>query len=122
MVNPCHIVSTMSPILYRIPKQLEMIHAYHPHYHKLIDHNFKLGIESLKQNETTKIKLLVKQKGKCVMCGESLLNSMGEFMYDDTTNIHHVQFRSKGGSKNKLNNLVLEHQKCHNDVHRNKGL
>ena len=46
------------------------------------------------------------------MCGETLLNEMGEFMYDGTTEIHHKEARSKGGSKSKTTNVLI-HRSCH---------
>lgn len=119
MVKPTQVVATISPKQYRIPKDLELIHAYHPEYEKLIEFNTKVSIKSLKLNQTNKIKLLIKQKGKCDICGETLLNEKGEFMYDGTTNIHHKQMRSKGGAKSKLTNLALVHEDCHRH-HRRK--
>ena len=108
----------MSPKLYRIAKGLELIHAYHPEYEKLIEFNNKLSIESLKLNKTTKLKLFIIQKGNCTMCSQSLLNEEGEFQYDGTTNIHHNLTRSQGGSKSKLSNLSLVHTACHTEHHR----
>ncbi len=113
LVNPTQVVATLSPKRYRIPKALELVHAYHPEYEKLIEFNTKISIENLKSNQTTKIQLLVKQKGKCDMCGETLLNEIGEFMYDGSTEIHHKEARSKGGSKAKISNLALTHRSCH---------
>jgi RNA-directed DNA polymerase len=107
----------MSPKLYRIPKELELVHAYHPEFEKLIDFNTKLSIKSLQRNRTTKIKLLIKQKGKCDMCGGSLLNDANEFNYDGSTQIHHKQERSKGGGRGNLTNLSLIHTSCHIDHH-----
>lgn len=103
----------MSPKKYRIPKSLERVHAYHPNTKKIIDFNIGLGLQNLRQNPTTKTKLLTKQKGKCKMCALSLLNEQGEFMYDGTTSIHHVVPRSEGGEKAKLTNLALVHTSCH---------
>lgn len=113
MVNPTHVVATMSPNKYRIPRELEMIHAYHPKYEKLIEFNERLSIESLSSNVTNKVKLLVNQKGKCKMCGLTLLGETGEFAYDGTTNIHHIVARTRGGKKAKLSNMALVHATCH---------
>jgi RNA-directed DNA polymerase len=118
MVNPTQVVATISPKQYRIPKGLEVVHAYHPEYEKLIEFNTKLSIKSLELNQTNKIKLLIKQKGRCDICGETLLNDKGEFLYDGSTNIHHKQMRSKGGVKSKLANLALVHVDCHIRHHR----
>jgi RNA-directed DNA polymerase len=113
LVNPTQVVATISPKEYRIPKDLETIHAYHPNYEKILEFNTKMSIKSLTLNPTTKIKLLVKQKGKCGMCGETLLDENGEFRYDGSTNIHHKEERAKGGSKTSLSNMILVHQECH---------
>jgi 5-methylcytosine-specific restriction endonuclease McrA len=118
LVNPTQVVPTMSAMGYRIPKELESVHAYHPLINKLIEHNNKVGLRVLKTNRTTKVILLTKQKGKCGMCGESLLNQMGEMNYDGSLHIHHVDDRAKGGSKYKLNNLCLVHTDCHINHHR----
>ena len=112
-MNPTQIVSTMSPKKYRIPKDLEMVHAYHPLSEELVKFNTKLSIENLKLNQTTKLKLFTKQKGICEMCNQTLLNSDGEFLYDGNTNIHHKELRSKGGSKSNIANLTLIHTQCH---------
>ena len=120
LVNPTQVVSTLSPKNYRIPKALELVHAYHPEYEKLIEFNAKTSIESLKSNQTNKIKLFIKQKGKCDICGETLLNEMGEFTYDGATEIHHKTARSKGGAKAKLANLALVHRSCHIGHHQAK--
>ena len=120
LVNPTQVVSTLSPKNYRIPKALELVHAYHPEYEKLIEFNAKTSIESLKSNQTNKIKLFIKQKGKRDICGETLLNEMGEFTYDGATEIHHKTARSKGGAKAKLANLALVHRSCHIGHHQAK--
>lgn len=108
----------MSPNRYRIPKELELVHAYHSDFMKILDFNTKVSLENLKSNPTTKVKLLIKQKGMCGMCGMTLLNESGEFEHDGTTNIHHKQARSKGGSKSGITNLMLTHTKCHIEHHR----
>lgn len=93
----------MSPKRYRIPKELELVHAYHTDYNKIIDFNIKVSLENLKSNPTTKVKLLTKQKGMCGMCGMTLLNESGEFEHDGSTNIHHKVARSKGGIEERYN-------------------
>ena len=120
MVNPTQIVATMSSRLFIIPKRLENIHAYHPEYQKLIDHNLKLSIQSMETNQTNKIKLLKKQKGLCPMCNSTLLDENGEFRYDGSTHIHHKKEIRKGGSKANLNNLMLVHKECHVTHHTDK--
>ena len=112
----------MSPKRYRIPKEIELVHAYNPDFMKILDFNIKISLENLKANPTNKVKLLIKQKGLCGMCGMTLLNESGEFEHDGTTNIHHLEARSKGGSKSNINNLVLTHTECHMEHHRHQGL
>ena len=112
-MNPTQIVSTISPKRYRIPKELELVHAYHPDYMKVIDFNTKLSMENLKANPTTKAKLLIKQKGLCGICGNTLLNEAGVFEFDHTTYIHQIQTRSKGGGISSMTNLMLIHRRCH---------
>jgi 5-methylcytosine-specific restriction endonuclease McrA len=106
--------------MYRIPRALELVHAYHPDYTKLLDFNFKNSVEAMKETGTLKAKLLNKQKGICTLCHHSLLNETGEFFYDGTTHIHHIIERSKGGYKFSLSNLTLVHKYCHYDHHRSK--
>lgn len=117
LVNPTQVVSTLSPKRYRIPKALELVHAFHPEYEKLIEFNAKISMESLKTNPTNKTKLFIKQEGKCDLCGETLLSEVGEFVYDRSTEIHHKMARSKGGDKAKLSNLALVHRTCHINEH-----
>lgn len=118
LVNPTQTVATLSPKLYRIPKSLELVHAYHPDYEKLIEFNTKMSIKNLEMNQTTKTRLFVRQKGKCSVCGLSLLNEQGDFAYDGTSNIHHVMPRSKGGKRGTLSNFALMHAECHIHHHR----
>ena len=117
-MNPTQVVATISPKRYRIPQKLELVHAYHPDYKDLVEFNTKMSIENLIGNSTTKIKLLIKQKGKCGMCGMTLLNEAGDFEYDGSTNIHHIQERSKGGRKSSIANLMLTHTDCHRYHHK----
>ena len=116
-MNPTQAVATLSAKSNRIPKELELVHAYHPSYKKLIDFATKLTITGHKTNKTTKAILFIKQKGRCYMCGETLLNADGEFKYDGSTNIHHMDPRSEGGRKSGLNNLALSHTSCHKYHH-----
>lgn len=120
LVNPTQIAATLSAKHYRIPKELEVVHAYHTLHEKLIKFTTDLSIMSLKMNQTTKIKLLIKQKGKCHMCGETMLSEDGEFKYDGSNHIHHIETRASGGSKNKLSNLALVHESCHVHHHQTK--
>lgn len=118
LVNPTQVVTTMSPKHYRIPKSLELVHAYHPNYEKLVEFNIKTSLQSMEMNQTTKTKLYVKPKGKCSVCGLSLLNEQGDFAYDGSTNLHHVTPRGKGGRRGALSNFALMHADCHIHHHR----
>ena len=48
--------------MYRIPKSLELVHAYHPDYEKLVYFNIKMSIQSMEMNPTTKTRLYEKPK------------------------------------------------------------
>jgi 5-methylcytosine-specific restriction endonuclease McrA len=102
----------MSARRYRIPSKLETVHAYHPEYNKLIEFNQKLAMESIVKTKTLKIKLFKKQKGRCAMCKEYLID--GDFVpFEGYLHIHHVVKRSKGGSKSNISNMQLIHRSCH---------
>nr|ATI20467.1 group II intron reverse transcriptase/maturase [Juglanconis juglandina] len=113
LVNPTQVTATLSAKLNRIPKELELVHAYHPSYVRLIEFATKISITSLKMNQTAKLKLFIKQKGKCYMCGETLLDEEGEFKYDGSMNIHHIEPRAEGGARSKTKNSALVHTNCH---------
>ena len=108
----------MSPKKYRIPRELEMVHAYHQDFQKLIEHNTKLNIENLKMNKTNKYRLFVRQKGKCGMCGLTLMDDRGEFNYEGSIHLHHKVPRGKGGAKGDLSNITLVHMQCHMTHHK----
>lgn len=112
-----HVTGTFMAKMYRIPRELELVHAYHPDYTKLLDFNFKTNVNAMKETGTLKAKLLNKQKGICSFCHSSLLNDTGEFIYDGSTHIHHILERSKGGSKFSMSNLTLVHKDCHYKHH-----
>ena len=114
LVDPTIIVSTISAREYRIPKALELIHAYHPEYYKLIETNLKTNFLAIKATKTLKAKLFIKQKGMCSICNNTLLDA--ELLYDGSTNIHHIKRRADGGT-NKINNLTLVHTSCHMELH-----
>jgi len=65
----------MSAKRYRIPAKLEKVHAYHPEYEKLILNNQRLAVESVIKTGTLKSKLFKKQKGRCGLCKEFLMDS-----------------------------------------------
>jgi hypothetical protein len=64
----------MSARRYRIPSKLETVHAYHPKFEKLIEHNQLLAIQSVLKTGTLKVKLFKKQKGRCAMCKDYLMD------------------------------------------------
>ena len=122
LLDPTLIVETISARRYRIPKFMETVHAYHPDYKKLIEFNQSLALESVKNTKTLKIKLLKKQKGRCAMCKEYLLeteNSM-EINYEGRWHIHHKMERALGGSKSKRENMELVHAHCHISHHKER--
>ena len=114
LVDPTIIVSTISARDYRIPKALELIHAYHPEYSKLIESNLKTNFLAIKATKSLKSKLLIKQKGMCSICNNTLLDT--EFLYDGSTHIHHIKRRADGGTS-RMNNLTLVHTSCHMELH-----
>jgi hypothetical protein len=68
------VVETISARRYRIPKELEKVHAYHQDYEKLIELNESTALLSVKPR-ILKVELLKKQKGKCAMCNVRLLDT-----------------------------------------------
>jgi hypothetical protein len=108
LVNPTKLVSTLSAYRYRIPERLELVHAYHEKYEELIDFNYALIKQAMKDNTSFKAKLFIKQKGRCGICGSSLLDDNGTLDYMDSYRIHHIQPRSfvfnnvKGGQNQML--------------------
>jgi len=117
LIDPTTVVGTLSAKKYRIPSALETVHAYHPDYRKLIEFNKKMSLEALKEIKTLKSKLLIRQKGRCGICKESLLKLENEFTFDGSMHIHHIKRRVDGGSKNNMGNLMLAHAQCHMTHH-----
>ena len=64
-------------------------------------------------NNSYKAKLLIRQKGKCGLCGTTLLDEQGEFQYDGSSHIHHKEPRAQSGSRGHLKNMMLVHARCH---------
>jgi RNA-directed DNA polymerase len=120
LIDPTIVIETISARRYRIPKDLETVHAYHPLYSKLIDFNQKMAIESVKNTKTLKLKLFKKQKGRCAMCKEYLMVKGNMISLDGEWHIHHITERSKGGSKSKKVNMQLVHSLCHISHHKEK--
>jgi hypothetical protein len=62
--------------------------------------------------QNMRIYLMAREKGKCQLCNK-------EFSKGNSSHIHHIIPRSKGGP-NKQDNLALLHEKCHDKLHKNK--
>lgn len=99
LLNPTKIIATLSASRYRLPLELEDIHAFHPDCSQIIEFNQKIQFTAIKDTPTLKSKLLSKQKGLCFECKTSLFTETGEFNYDGSLHIHHIKPREKGGSK-----------------------
>ena len=109
LLNPTKVVSTVTASRYRIPERLELVHAYHDKYEELIDFNYGMSKQAMKDNTSFKAKLLINQKGRCGICGTSLLDDHGEFNYDGSNHIHQIQPRSNKGGKNQIKKVMLVH-------------
>jgi len=109
----------MSARRYRIPSELETVHAYHPDYEKIILNNQRLAVESVIKTGTLKLKLFKKQNGRCGMCKDYLNMNTEEFMPSPGEwHIHHKVKRAKGGSKSNIDNMELIHFSCHINHHK----
>lgn len=113
LINPTKVTSTISADEYRLPKKLEVIHAYHPRYQEIIEFTRKVNLLSIKETSTLKSKLLIKQKGLCSMCHLTLLEENGEFKYDGTSHICYKEENTSDSLKLKITNLTLVHATCH---------
>jgi len=74
LIDPTLIVETISARRYRIPKELEEVHAYHPNYKALIELKESMALQLIKP-KILKVQLFNKQKGKCAMCNDYLLKT-----------------------------------------------
>lgn len=113
LLNPTRVVPTISAREFRLPKKLELVHAFHPQYMELVEHNAELSHKIMKESGTLKSKLFTKQKRLCSLCGDSLLDFDGEIPVDGALHIHHKNPRALGGSKFQIQNLALVHAECH---------
>jgi RNA-directed DNA polymerase len=119
LVDPTIIIETISAKRYRIPSELETVHAYHFDYEKIILNNQRLAVESVIKTGTLKLKLFKKQNGLCAMCKEYLIMNTEDFMPSPGEwHIHHKVKRAKGGSKSNINNMELVHFSCHINYHK----
>jgi len=120
LVDVGTIAQLLSSKHYVIPKQLLHIHAYHPDYMKVIEFNTNNNFKTLGINSSFKERLLKKQNNLCTHCEKPLLASEGIY---EGLHIHHINPIFKGGSRNKIDNMVLLHSWCHNEIdHRNEGV
>lgn len=117
LLNPTQIVGTVSAGRYRLPRDLELIHAYHPDHKKLMDFNLSMSRLAMQGNTSYKAKLLIRQKGLCELCGNTLLDERGEFNFDGSSHIHHLKPRALKGAKGLLKNMALVHAQCHQEHH-----
>jgi len=117
LLNPTQLVATIRAGRYRIPENLELIHAYHPDSDRLIEFNYTMSKLAMQGNNSFKAKLLIRQKGLCGLCGTTLLDEKGEFNFDGSTHIHHIEQRAKKGAKGLLKNMMLVHAPCHQTHH-----
>lgn len=98
LLNPTKVISTISASRYRIPENLELVHAYHPQHGKLLDFNYAMSNLAMQGNTSHKAKLLIRQKGLCGICGSTLLDDRGEFNYDGSSHIHQPRAWAASGS------------------------
>jgi 5-methylcytosine-specific restriction endonuclease McrA len=88
---------------------------------KLVTFNTNLNFKSAGLDSSLKQRLLAKQDNLCTHCEESLLLFDG-FYGDHMLHIHHLKPIFKGGSRDKISNMVLLHSWCHYDIdHKNES-
>jgi hypothetical protein len=64
---------------------------------------------NLYQYQNIRSYLMSREKGKCQLCGKDFKNQ--------SSHIHHIKPRNQGGN-NRINNLAILHEKCHDKLHR----
>jgi hypothetical protein len=69
---------------------------------------------NLYQYKNIRSYLFSREQGRCQYCSK-------EFTKKETSHIHHIIPRSRGGT-DKPNNLALLHEKCHKDLHKKDNL
>jgi RNA-directed DNA polymerase len=81
---------------------------YDPRWEEYFDQ--RLGLKWLEgPNRTRLVSLWLQQQGKCPMCAQTITKETG-------WHIHHVRYRVYGGT-DAVENLVLLHPNCHQQVH-----
>ena len=121
LVDVSNISQLLSSKHFILPKSLLSIHGYHFNYMKLVTFNTNLNFKSAGLDSSLKQRLLAKQDNLCTHCEESLLLFDG-FYGDHMLHIHHLKPIFKGGSRDKISNMVLLHSWCHYDIdHKNES-
>jgi RNA-directed DNA polymerase len=69
----------------------------------------RIATKVVRDSMPSRQRLSQRQKGRCIMCGESLLN-------DEKVQTHHIVWKSRGG-KDTYENLRLVHLFCHQQIH-----
>jgi hypothetical protein len=64
---------------------------------------------NLYQYQNIRSYLMSREKGLCQLCGKDFKNQ--------PSHVHHIKPRSKGGN-NRVNNLAILHEKCHDKLHK----
>lgn len=119
LVDVTNISQLLSSKHFVLPKNLLLIHGYHPNYMKLVTFNTNLKFKSAGINSSFKQRLLKRQNDLCPYCQESLLDS--ESLYGiNMLHIHHIEPIFKGGSRDNISNMELLHSWCHYEIdHKN---
>jgi len=84
------------------------LNLYLPENFKYFREKIAKNLRDLEYSDPRIQKLLIKQKGICLVCNE-LLNLQEKW------EVHHVKPKKLGG-KNDIKNLIVLHQMCHSQV------
>ncbi|HEY9693425.1 MAG TPA: group II intron reverse transcriptase/maturase [Oculatellaceae cyanobacterium] len=98
----------------KIKRHIKVVGNYSPDDPELKDYWETRMSKDVKSLAKSRQILAKRQRGKCTVCGDSLLN--GEELH-----AHHIVPRSEGG-KDKYDNLNLVHLYCHQQIHSKKSL
>lgn len=121
LVDVNNISQLLSSKFYILPKKHLTIHGYHSDYMKLVSHNTNVNFKTSGIHSSFKERFLKRQNNLCPHCNESPLDSEG--LYENQNlHIHHINPIYRGGTSNKISNIVLLHSWCHRDInHKNFG-
>jgi len=114
LVDVSNVSQLLSSKFLILPKKYLTIHAYHPDYMKLVNYNTNVNLKAGGIHLSFKKRLLKRQNNLCAYCNESLLDSEGLYG-NQNLHIHHIHPIYRGGSRNKISNMVLLHSWCHRD-------